>query len=390
MFALPQSPQQFKQLLMVSGFERYYQIAKCFRDEDLRADRQPEFTQVDIEMSFAGPEFLYSVMEELMVRVFALRGHDVPRPFRRMPWAEAMGKYGSDKPDLRIPLTLLDGSDALRKLGSPIVDGVLADGGRFIGVVLDDGASFSRKKLDELNQKVQEWGGKGLLWVRSAEGGFKASLKCDDTGLKACAESLGLKPGAIAFFVGGKGLPNQEMAGRLRLHLGKDMADPKALNFCWVTDFPLFFHNAEEDRLDSNHHPFTAPLDEDLPMLETEPLKVRSVAYDLVLNGTEVGGGSQRIHTLDLQRRVFQLLRLRDEEIDDKFGFFLDAFRYGAPPHLGIALGLDRLVMLLCGLDSIRDVIPFPKTSSSLCLMSGSPSTVSRAQLDELGIAIKE
>ena len=390
MFALPQSPQQFKQLLMVSGFERYYQIAKCFRDEDLRADRQPEFTQVDIEMSFAGPEFLYSVMEEMMARVFALKGREIPRPFRRMPYAEAMGKYGSDKPDLRIPLELIDGSQALRVLGSSIVDGVLAEGGRFVGVRLEDGSAFSRKKLDELNQKVQEWGGKGVLWVRRAEGGLKASVKAEEAALVQCAESLNLKSGGIAFFVGGKGQANQEMAGRLRLHLGRDMANPAALEFCWVTDFPLFFHNEEENRLDSNHHPFTAPRVEDLPLLEQDPLQVRSVAYDLVLNGVEVGGGSQRIHTLALQRKVFQLLKLKDEEIDDKFGFFLDAFRFGAPPHLGIALGLDRLVMLLCGLDSIRDVIPFPKTSSSMCLMSGSPSTVSRAQLDELGIRIKE
>lgn len=390
MFALPQSPQQFKQLLMVSGFERYYQIARCFRDEDLRADRQPEFTQVDIEMSFAGPEFIYEMMEQMMVRVFALKGHQLVTPFRRITYTEAMSLYGSDKPDLRIPLTLTDGSPALAELQSPIVDGVLSAGGRFVGVVLAGGATLSRKQLDELNQKVQEWGGKGLLWVRRGEGGLKASLKCDAAGLERCAARLGLQDGAIAFFVGGQGQANQEMAGRLRLHLGKDMADPRALNFCWVTDFPLFFHNAEENRLDSNHHPFTAPLAEDEHLLDSEPLRVRSVAYDLVLNGVEVGGGSQRIHNTELQRRIFQLLQLREDEINDKFGFFLDAFRYGAPPHLGIALGLDRLVMLLCGQESIRDVIPFPKTSSSLDLLSGAPTNVSKAQLDELGIAVKE
>lgn len=390
MFALPQSPQQFKQLLMVSGFERYYQVARCFRDEDLRADRQPEFTQVDIEMSFAGPETLFAVMEELMARLFALKGHEIERPFQRISYDRAMSLYGSDKPDLRIPLTLTDGSEALRELGSPIVDAILADGGRFNGVILQDGSGFSRKKLDELNQKAQEWGAKGLLWVRNGDNGLKASMKCEESGLMRCAEKLGLKAGAIAFFIGAKGLAGMEMAGRLRLFLGRDMADPQALNFCWVTDFPLFFHNDEENRLDSNHHPFTAPRQEDVAMLDVDPLKVRSVAYDLVLNGVEVGGGSQRIHTLDLQRKVFRLLKLRDEEIDDKFGFFLDAFRYGAPPHLGIALGLDRLVMLLCGQDSIRDVIPFPKTTSSLCLLTGSPSSVSQAQLDELGIAIKE
>ncbi len=390
MFALPQSPQQFKQLLMVSGFERYYQIARCFRDEDLRADRQPEFTQVDIEMSFAGPEQLFSVMEELMARVFALKGHKLETPFKRISYEAAMRLYGSDKPDLRIPLTLVDGTEAVKELGSAIVEGVLAEGGRFNGVLLEDGSSFSRKKLDELNQKVGEWGGKGLLWVRNVDGALKASLKCEESDLQGCAASLDLKPGGIAFFIGALGQQGLEMAGRLRLHLGRDMVDPTGLNFCWVTDFPLFFHNAEENRLDSNHHPFTAPLPEDQQLLESDPLKVRSVAYDLVLNGVEIGGGSQRIHTLDLQRKVFQLLRLNEEEIDDKFGFFLDAFRYGAPPHLGIALGLDRLVMLLCGQESIRDVIPFPKTTSSLCLLTGSPTRVSRAQLDELGIAVKE
>jgi aspartyl-tRNA synthetase len=389
MFALPQSPQLFKQMLMISGFERYYQLARCFRDEDLRADRQPEFTQVDIEMSFAEPEDIFALMEDLMVRIWALRGVTVRTPFRRMPYAEAMAAYGSDKPDLRIPFRIRDFTDAVTPLGSPVLDGIVAAGSRIQGLVVDGAAAFSRKKIDELTEFVRSQGGAGLIWMRNAGAESKSSLKVTTETIASFFRAHEVGEGQMVFLVGARPPQDLFLAGRLREHLGREFQKPGQLEFLWVVDFPLFSWNEEEKRYDSNHHPFTSPRVQDIPLLDTDPLRVQAVAYDLVLNGTELGGGSRRIHDIGLQRKIFQLINLGEAEIEEKFGWFLNALRYGAPPHLGIALGLDRLMMLLLGADSIREMIAFPKTTSSLCLLSGSPSAVSNRQLDELGIETK-
>jgi aspartyl-tRNA synthetase len=390
MFALPQSPQQFKQLLMVAGFERYYQITRCFRDEDLRADRQPEFTQIDIEMSFAEHDELFTICECLIREIFALRGHDVALPFQRLPFQEAMDKYGSDKPDLRIPFQIQDFTTEAGTWNSDLLNAALVKGAKVKGLVIPDAGGFSRKQLDEINETGKKLGGKGVIWMKKGDDGFKASLKIAPETIAAFFQNHKLDPGSLVLLVADLEAPALFLAGKLREHLGKKFQDKEHLEFLWVTDFPLFFYNEEEKRLDSNHHPFTAPRTEDIPLLGSQPLAVKAIAYDLVLNGVEIGGGSKRIHDIALQKKVFQMLNLTDKEIEDKFGFFLNALKYGAPPHLGIALGFDRLLMLLTGEDSIREIIAFPKTTSSLCLLTGSPSAVSQRQLDELGITIKK
>jgi aspartyl-tRNA synthetase len=390
MFALPQSPQQFKQLLMVAGFERYFQITRCFRDEDLRADRQPEFTQIDIEMSFAERDELFAIIERLVREIFALRGHDIVMPFRRLPYQEVMEKYGSDKPDLRIPYIIHDFTADAAAWNSDLLNATLAKGARVKGLVIPDAGVFSRKQLDEINETGKKLGGKGVIWMKKSEEGFKASLKIASESIAAFYTERKIDPGALVLLVADIEAQALSLAGKLREHLGRKFQDKNKLEFLWVTDFPLFFYNEEEKRLDSNHHPFTAPNPEDFPLLDSQPLAVKAIAYDLVLNGIEIGGGSKRIHDIALQKKIFQMLNLADKEIEDKFGFFLNALKFGAPPHLGIALGFDRLLMLLLGQDSIREIIAFPKTTSSLCLLTGSPSTVSQRQLDELGIAIKK
>ncbi len=390
MFALPQSPQQFKQLLMVSGFERYYQITRCFRDEDLRADRQPEFTQIDVEMSFAEPEELFDIIERLVRDLFAPRGFDVVLPFRRLPYQDALATYGSDKPDLRIPFTIKDFSPDASAWGSELLNAAMAQGAKVKGLVIPASGAFSRKQLDEINDAARKLGGKGIIWMKKAEDGFKSSLKVPPTAIAALFEKHKIASDALVLLIADAEPQALFLAGKLRELLGKEFQDKNKLEFLWVTDFPLFFYNEEEKRLDSNHHPFTAPRPEDVPLLASEPLQVKAIAYDLVLNGVEIGGGSQRIHDIALQKRIFQMLNLAEQEIEEKFGFFLSALRFGAPPHLGIALGFDRLLMLLTGEESIREVIAFPKTTSSLCLLTGSPSAVSQRQLDELGIAIKK
>ncbi len=390
MFALPQSPQQFKQMLMVSGFERYYQFARCFRDEDLRADRQPEFTQIDVEMSFAGEVELQTIIEELMAAAFARIGVELPRPFPRLTWAEAMATYGSDKPDLRNPLRITDVTAASVLLKSPVLDAIVAAGGTIRSLVVPGGDRFSRKTLDEIQEFVKKAGGQGVVWLRRSAEGFKGSLKTEGAAIEAFFQDQGVDPANIVFLLGGPTGKVLPMAGKLRDRLGKELIDPGQRRLLWVVDFPLFFFNEEEDRIDSNHHPFTAPHPDDLGLLESDPLRVRSIAYDLVLNGIEVGGGSQRIHQSEVQQTVFRLLRLSEGEIQERFGFFLKALSFGAPPHLGIALGFDRLMMLLCGEDSIRELIAFPKTTSSLCMLTGAPSTVPVRQLDDLGLAVKE
>jgi len=390
MFALPQSPQLFKQLLMVSGFERYYQIVKCFRDEDLRADRQPEFTQVDIEMSFAEPEELFEIIEGLIREIFSITGQEVKTGFRVIPYAEAMDKYGSDKPDLRIPFEIRDFTEAAREFNSNILNGIIDNNGMIKGLVFPESAKYSRKVLDNINKYIQEIGGKGAIWLKNTENGFKASLKIDPPAIEAFYKENNIDFNDIVFLIGGPREEAQFLTGKLREHLGEPFMDKNKLEFLWVVDFPLFFYNEEEQRLDSNHHPFTSPRLEEMDKLDTDPTAVKSIAYDLVLNGVEIGGGSRRINDLQLQKKIFKLLKLTDEEAEEKFGFFLNALKYGAPPHLGIALGLDRVIMLLTGEDSIREVIAFPKTTSSLCLLTNSPSQVPEKQLDELGIQVKK
>ncbi len=387
MFALPQSPQLFKQLLMVSGFERYFQIVKCFRDEDLRADRQPEFTQVDIEMSFGEADELFDIIEGLIAEIFSVNGIEVKGPFRRMPYAEAMSKYGSDKPDLRIPYIIQDFTEQAKKFNSNIFDSIIENKGEIKGLVLPEAPKYSRKVLDQVNKYIQEIGGKGAVWIKKSDDTFRSSLKIDADALEAFYNENDIAEDHIVFLIGDKPERALFLAGKLREREGKEFMDPNKLEFLWVNDFPLFFYNEDEKRFDSNHHPFTSPHLDEIDKLEENPLAVNSIAYDLVLNGVEIGGGSRRINDLNLQRKIFQLLNLSEEEIEEKFGFFLDALRYGAPPHLGIALGMDRIVMLLTGEDSIREVISFPKTTSSLCLLTGSPSKVPDAQLTELGIS---
>jgi len=390
MFALPQSPQQFKQLLMVAGFERYYQITRCFRDEDLRADRQPEFTQIDIEMSFTEHDELFAIIERLIREIFSMRGHNVALPFRRLPYQEAMEKYGSDKPDLRIPYQIHDFTTEAGTWNSDLLNTALAKGSKVKGLIIPEAGGFSRKQLDKIKETGKKLGGKGVIWIKKAEDGFKSSLKVAPEAIAALFDKRGIDPGSLLLLIADTDPQALFLAGKLREHLGKKFQDKNRMEFLWVTDFPLFFYNEEEKRLDSNHHPFTAPRPEDIPLLDSQPLAVKAIAYDLVLNGVEIGGGSKRIHDIALQKKVFQMLNLEDKEIEDKFGFFLNALKFGAPPHLGIALGFDRLMMLLTGEDSIREIIAFPKTTSSLCLLTGSPSAVSQRQLDELGIAIKK
>lgn len=389
MFALPQSPQLFKQLLMVSGFERYYQIVKCFRDEDLRADRQPEFTQIDIEMSFAEPEELFEITEGLVKEIFSVTGRDIQAGFRIMEYDEVMNKYGSDKPDLRIPFEIRDFSAAVKRFNSNILNNILDNNGTIRGLVIPESSLYSRKVLDNINKYIQDLGGKGAIWIKYGEDGFKSSLKIEAAAIEAFYKENNIDKNEIVFLIGDTVEKALFLAGKLREHLGTSFMDKNKLEFLWVINFPLFFYNPDEKRLDSNHHPFTCPRFEDLDKLDTRPLEVKSIAYDLVLNGIEIGGGSRRINDIKLQQKIFKLLNFTEEEAEEKFGFFLNALKYGAPPHLGIALGLDRIIMLVTGENSIREVIAFPKTTSSLCLLTGSPSTVSPQQLKELGIQFK-
>ena len=388
-YALPQSPQLFKQLLMISGFDRYFQIVRCFRDEDLRADRQPEFTQIDIEMSFIDREDVYALTEGLVASVFELIGERIQIPFPRLTCKESMERYGTDKPDLRAGMEIRDLTVAGKAADSDVLRKVLGQEASLKGLVVEGAGSFSRGQLDKLNDKARRLGGPGLFWMKKA-GGIKASFKIADAGASGLWHASGAGDEDLLLMLAGKEITALKVLGEVRKDFVVEKSrGRKMFRFAWITDFPLFEWSDEEKKLVSVHHPFTSPNEEDLGFLDSEPARVRAKAYDIVLNGYEIGGGSIRIHDMDLQRKIFKAIGLTPEEAEKKFGFFLEALGYGTPPHGGIAMGFDRMVMLLAGEESLREVIPFPKTTSALCLLTGSPSTVDEKQLDELGIRLK-
>lgn len=393
-YALPQSPQLFKQLLMVGGIERYYQIARCFRDEDLRADRQPEFTQVDIETSFLSQEEIIGLMENMMAKVMReVKGIEVVTPFPRMTYHEAMSRYGSDKPDTRFEMELVDLSEIVKHSSFKIFASAVENGGQVKAINVKQAAEkYSRKDIDALGEYASRYGAKGLAWLKVEEDGFKGPIAKFITAEEeqAMKATLAAQPGDLLLFVADKKSNVADSLGALRLKLGKDLnlIDSSLFNFLWVTDWPLLEYDDEEERYYAAHHPFTMPFREDLELLEKDPAKVRAQAYDIVLNGYELGGGSLRIFERDIQEKMFKVLGFTQEEAQDQFGFLLNAFEYGTPPHGGIALGLDRLVMLLAGSSNLRDTIAFPKTASASCLLTEAPGEVSMAQLDELSLSL--
>ena len=393
-YALPQSPQLYKQILMVAGMDKYFQIARCFRDEDLRADRQPEFTQIDLEMSFVQEEDVMTINEGFLRKAFKeILNYDVPEKFDRIPYCEAMERWGSDKPDRRFKMELCDLSDIVKDCEFKVFTDAVANGGSVRAINVEDGASkLSRKEIDKLVDFVKTYKAKGMAWITVEEEGVKSSIAkfLTEEQLAAIITKTQAKPGDIIMIVADKNKIVFDSLGALRCHLAKklDLIDENEYNFLWVTEFPLFEYDEEEERYVAVHHPFTSPMDEDIHLLETEPGKVRAKAYDIVLNGYELGGGSIRIHNSDLQSRMFKALGFSEERAWNQFGFLLEAFKYGTPPHGGMAYGLDRLVMLLCKKDSIRDVIAFPKVQNASELMTNAPSEVDSKQLKELSIDI--
>jgi aspartyl-tRNA synthetase len=391
-YALPQSPQIFKQILMIAGTDRYFQITRCFRDEDLRADRQPEFTQIDVEISFATTEIVFGLIEPLMKAIFQQIDRDVTMPFRRMPYAEAIAKYGSDKPDLRCGMEIADLSEGFRQSEFRVFKQIVADGGVVRGFAVPGGNRYTRSQIDVLVDQAKQMGFSGLIWVRPGEPPQSSVKALREAELRAALTAAGASGDDLLLMAGGPGDATSKLLGQLRLAIARkdDLLASDHFQFLWVTDFPLLEWNDEEQRWFSMHHPFTSPRDEDVEKLEAHPGAVRAVAYDLVLNGSEIGGGSIRIHDAALQSRLFERLGIGAEEARARFGFFLEALEYGTPPHGGIALGLDRIIAILAGESSIREVIAFPKTAAAVDLMSDAPSPVDPKQLRELHIRIQK
>ena len=393
-YALPQSPQLFKQLLMCSGYDRYFQLARCYRDEDLRADRQPEFTQIDMELSFVDVDDVLEVNERLLKKLFKeICDFDVQLPIQRMTWQEAMDRFGSDKPDLRFGMELKNVSDVVKDCEFVVFKGALENGGTVRGINAQGQGHMPRKKIDALVEYAKGFGAKGLAYVAIAEDGtFKSSLAkfMKEDEMNALIAAMGGQPGDLLLFAADRNKVVYDVLGNLRLELARqlDLLKKNDFKFLWVTEFPLLEYSEEEDRYVAMHHPFTMPMDEDLQYIDTDPGRVRAKAYDIVLNGVELGGGSVRIHQADIQSKMFEVLGFSPERAQEQFGFLLSAFKYGVPPHAGLAYGLDRVVMLMVGSDSIRDVIAFPKVKDASCLMTEAPAPVDGKQLEELGIEI--
>ena len=393
-YALPQSPQLFKQLLMCSGYDRYFQLARCFRDEDLRADRQPEFTQIDMELSFVDEDDVMDVNERLLQKLFKeILDIDIELPIQRMTWQEAMNRFGSDKPDLRFGMELNDVSDVVKGCGFGVFTGALENGGSVRGINAKGQGGMPRKKIDALVKFAKDFGAKGLAYLCINEDGtYKSSFAkfMTEDELHALVDKMDGQPGDLLLFAADRNKVVYDVLGNLRLELARqlDLLDKNEYRFLWVTEFPQFEYSEEEQRYVAMHHPFTMPMEEDLELLETEPGKVRARAYDIVLNGTEIGGGSIRIHQDDVQEKMLRALGFTDEKAHEQFGFLLDAFKYGVPPHAGLAYGLDRLVMIMAHEDSIRDVIAFPKIKDASCLMTDAPNVVDDKQLEELSLEI--
>ncbi|MDT0742005.1 aspartate--tRNA ligase [Staphylococcus epidermidis] len=394
-YALPQSPQLFKQLLMISGFDKYYQIVKCFRDEDLRADRQPEFTQVDIEMSFVDQEDIIAMGEDMLRKVVKdVKGIDVSGPFPRMTYAEAMDRFGSDKPDTRFGMELINVSQLGKEMNFKVFKDTVDNNGEIKAIVAKDAADkYTRKDMDALTEFVNIYGAKGLAWVKVVDDGLSGPIArfFEDANVETLKQLTEAKPGDLVMFVADKPNVVAQSLGALRIKLAKELGliDESKLNFLWVTDWPLLEYDEDAKRYVAAHHPFTSPKREDIEKLDTEPENVQANAYDIVLNGYELGGGSIRIHDGELQQKMFEVLGFTNEQAQEQFGFLLDAFKYGAPPHGGIALGLDRLVMLLTNRTNLRDTIAFPKTASATCLLTDAPGEVSDKQLQELSLRIR-
>ena len=394
-YALPQSPQLFKQLLMCSGYDRYIQIVKCFRDEDLRADRQPEFTQIDMELAFVDVDDVIDVNERLLAHLFKeVLGVEVQLPIQRMTWKEAMNRFGSDKPDLRFGMELVDVSETVKDTEFVVFKGALENGGSVRGINAKGQGAMPRKKIDKLVEFAKGYGAKGLAYIAIHEdGSWKSSFSkfMTEEQMEALIKAMDGQAGDLLLFAADRNKIVWNVLGALRLELAEQMGllDKNEYRFVWITEFPLLEWSDEENRFTAMHHPFTMPMDEDLPLLDTDPGAVRAKAYDIVLNGTEIGGGSVRIHQNDVQEKMFEMLGFTKEQAHERFGFLLDAFKYGVPPHAGLAYGLDRLVMLMAKEDSIRDVIAFPKVKDASCLMTEAPSPVDAAQLEELGLEVE-
>ena len=395
-YALPQSPQLFKQLLMCSGYDRYFQIARCYRDEDLRADRQPEFTQIDMELSFVDVDDVLDVNERLLKKLFKeICDYDLQLPIQRMTWREAMDRFGSDKPDLRFGMELKNVSETVKDCQFVVFKGALENGGSVRGINAEGQAGMPRKKIDALVEYAKGFGAKGLAYLAvNEDGSYKSSFAkfMTEEELSALVKAMDGKPGDLLLFAADKDKVVFDVLGNLRLELARqlDLLKKDDFKFLWVTEFPLLEYSEEQGRFVAMHHPFTMPMEEDLELIDTNPGAVRAKAYDIVLNGTEMGGGSIRIHQSDIQSKMFEVLGFTEEQAKDQFGFLLDAFKYGVPPHAGLAYGLDRMVMLMVGADSIRDVIAFPKVKDASCLMTEAPSPVDEKQLQELGIEVSE